>query len=50
MGEFNPPTAVKEGPGNEETMPLDGEAATLDEEGDATEVGEGSDRDEDPGV
>jgi len=45
--EFNPPTAVEEGLGDKETTPLDGEAATPNEEGDATGAAEGSDRDED---
>ena len=50
MVEFNPPTTVEEGLGDEETMTLDGEAATPDEEGDVTGAAEGSDRDEDPNV
>jgi len=46
--EFNPPTTVEEGLGDEETTPLDSEAATPDEEGNEAGAAEASDHDEDP--
>ena len=48
--EFNPRTAVEEGLGDEETTPLDSEAAAPDEEGDVAGAAEDSDRDEYPDV
>jgi len=45
--EFNPLTTIKEGLGDEETIPLDGNVVMPDKEGDKAGAAEGSDHDED---
>ena len=48
--EFNLPAAIKRGLDDEETVPLDGEASSLDHEGNRAGVADGSDHDEDHDV
>ena len=46
--EFNPPATDEDGLADEEIMPLDGDAESLDGEGSEAVAHEGSDNDEDP--
>ena len=48
--DFNPPVTDEDSLANKETTPLDGEAATLDDEGDEAAVHGDSDNDENPNV
>jgi len=44
--EFNPSVAIENGPGDEETMPLDGRATTPSKEDDDAGAAKGSNHDE----
>jgi len=46
--DFNPPAVDDDGPGDKETVPLDGKAATLDGEANEAVARKDSDNDEDP--